>query len=217
MNGVHDMGGQHGLGAVIPEAEGSPFHAVWEARAHALVIASPTRGNIDAGRHQREKIPGAAYLAMTYYERWFEALHQMLLAGGFVSADELATGNADRATPKSTPRLSAVDVPNAMVRQGSYLRRSVAQPAFTVGERVRAKTMSPIGHARLPRYARRRTGVVETCHGTHAFPDSHAHGGCEDPRPLYTVRFTARELWGSDASPRDTVSLDLWEPYLEPA
>lgn len=217
MNGVHDMGGQHGHGPVIPEAEGPPFHAVWEGRAHALVIASPTRGNIDAGRHQREKIPGAAYLAMTYYERWFEALRQMILAGGFVSADEMATGNADPAKAQATPRLKAADVPIALARQGSYLRNSVAQPAFAVGDRVRARTMNPIGHTRLPRYARGRTGVVEICHGTHVFPDSHAHGGGEDPCALYTVRFTARELWGPDASPRDTVSLDLWEPYLERA
>ena len=47
MNGVHDMGGQHGLGPIVPEPEGSPFHAAWEARVHAVVIASPTRGNID--------------------------------------------------------------------------------------------------------------------------------------------------------------------------
>ncbi len=217
MNGVHDMGGQHGLGVVIPEAEGSAFHAVWEARAHALVIAAPTRGNIDAGRHQREKIPGASYLTMTYYERWFEALCQMLFAGGFVSADELATGNANPGAAKATPRLNAVDVPIAMAWQGSYLRESVAEPAFAVGDRVRAKMMNPIGHTRLPRYARGRTGVVENCHGSHVFPDSHAHGGGEDPCALYTVRFTTRELWGPDASPRDTVSLDLWEPYLERA
>jgi hypothetical protein len=27
----------------------------------------------------------------------------------------------------------------------------------------------------------------------------------------------ARELWGPHAHARDTVSLDLWEPYLERA
>ncbi len=215
MNGVHDMGGQHGLGRVIPEPEGSPFHAGWEGRAHALVIAAPTRGNIDAGRHQRELIPGATYLAMTYYERWFEALRQMLLASGIVSPAELATGLADPATPKSTPRLSPADVPAAMLRQGSYLRDGAAPPAFAVGDRVRARNLHPVGHTRLPRYARGRTGVVEHYHGAHVFPDSHAHGGGEAPRALYTVRFTARELWGSDAAPRDSVSLDLWEPYLE--
>lgn len=215
MNGVHDMGGQHGFGVVYPEPEGSPFHAVWEARAHALVIASPTRGNIDAGRYQREKIPGATYLAMTYYERWFEALRQMLLAGGFVSSEELMTGDADPAMPKSSPRLSSADVPTVLARQGSYLHNSAARPVFEVGDRVRAQNLNPVGHTRLPRYARGRTGVVERYHGAHVFPDTHANGGGEDPYSLYTVRFTARELWGLDVSSKDTVSLDLWEPYLE--
>ena len=53
--------------------------------------------------------------------------------------------------------------------------------------------------------------------GAHVFPDSHAHGKGEDPKPLYTVRFMARELWGAEANPRDSVCLDLWEPYLEHA
>jgi nitrile hydratase len=90
-------------------------------------------------------------------------------------------------------------------------------PAFRSGDAVRARNLNPLGHTRLPRYVRGRIGVVEACHGAHVFPDSHAHGGAEDPRPLYTVRFAARELWGPDASPRDSVSLDLWEPYLERA
>ena len=87
MNGVHDMGGMHGLGAIAPEADEPVFHADWERRVHALVIASPTRGNIDAGRHQRELIPGPDYLRMTYYEKWFAALRQMLVKGGVVTAE----------------------------------------------------------------------------------------------------------------------------------
>ena len=217
MNGVHDMGGQHGHGAIVPEPEGNPFHAVWEARVHAMVIASPSRGNIDAGRHQRELIPGATYLAMTYYERWFEGLRQMLLAGGFVKPDELVAAVADPAVPKVTPRLVPADVPTALAGAGSYLRASAVQRAFAVGDQVRARNLNPIGHTRLPRYARGRVGVITHCHGAHVFPDNHAHSGGEDPQPLYTVRFTARELWGPDASPRDTVSLEMWEPYLERA
>ena len=50
-------------------------------------------------------------------------------------------------------------------------------------------------------------------HGTHVFPDSNASGRGEDPQWLYTVRFTGQELWGKDT--RDSVCIDLWEPYLE--
>jgi nitrile hydratase len=217
MNGVHDMGGMHGLGPIAPEAGEPVFHHDWEARTHALVVASPTRGNIDEGRHQRERIPGPAYLAMTYYEKWFAALAEMLLAKGLVTPAEMAAGRPDRGAPKAGPRLRAPDVERALTRQGSYVREPAATPLFAPGDRVRAKNLNPVGHTRLARYARGRTGVVERHHGAHVFPDANAHGRGEDPRHLYTVVFTARELWGPGASPRDTVSLDLWEPYLERA
>ena len=209
------MGGMHGLGAIAPEPDEPVFHHEWERRVHALVIASPTRGNIDAGRHRRELIPGPDYLRMTYYEKWFTALTQMLLEGGVVTAGELASGAPDPSSPKATPRFGAEAVAPALSRSGSYLRDAAGAPAFKAGDKVRARNFSPTGHTRLPRYARGRQGVVERCHGAHVFPDSHAHGAGEDPRPLYTVRFSARELWGPDAAERDSVSLDLWEPYLE--
>jgi nitrile hydratase len=103
----------------------------------------------------------------------------------------------------------------SLTRQGSYVREIDAKPLFAPGDAVRARNINPDGHTRLPRYARGRRGVVVASHGAHVFPDSHAHGKGEDPRPLYTVRFTACELWGEAANPRDSVSLDLWEPYLE--
>jgi nitrile hydratase len=36
------------------------------------------------------------------------------------------------------------------------------------------------------------------------------------PQPVYAVRFTARERWGPQGHPNDTVDLDVWESYLEP-
>ena len=214
MNGVHDMGGMHGLGPVVPEPDEPVFHHAWEGRVHAMVIASPTRGNIDAGRHQRERIPGPDYLRMSYYEKWFTGLVEMLRAGGAVTAAELASGRADPGAAKATPRLAAGAVTQALSRQASYLREG-PHPAFAPGDRVRARNLNPTGHTRLARYARGKIGVIERCHGAHVFPDTHAHGGGEDPRPLYTVVFTAQEVWGPDARAGDSVSLDLWEPYLE--
>jgi nitrile hydratase beta subunit len=215
VNGVHDMGGMQGLGPVAPETDEPVFHEAWEGRVLALVVASPTRLNIDQGRHERERIPGPDYLRMTYFERWFAGLKGLLLKLGFVTPEEMASGKADPAAPKAIPRLAARDVPTALSRRGSYLRETTAKPAFAVGDKVRARNLHPAGHTRLPRYARGRVGVVERLHGAHVFADTHAHTGEDDPRPLYTVRFTAQELWGPQASPRDSVSLDLWEPHLE--
>ena len=92
----------------------------------------------------------------------------------------------------------------------------MAAPRFAVGDRVRARTLNPTGHTRLPRYVRGHTGVVVLYHGAHVLPDTNAHGAGEQPQPLYTVRFTARDLWGPEAGTTDTLSLDLWESYLDP-
>jgi nitrile hydratase subunit beta len=215
VNGVHDMGGMHGLGPVDPEADEPVFHHPWEARVHALVLASPTRGNIDAGRHRRERIPGPEYLAMSYYEKWFRALTEALVASGTITPEELASGRA--AGPRATPRLAAAAVRAALARQGSYEREVVQAPLFKPGDAVRARNLHPEGHTRLPRYVRGRLGTIERRHGAHVFPDSNAHGWGEDPRHLYSVKFMARDLWGPDAAAGDSVCLDLWEPYLERA
>ena len=91
------------------------------------------------------------------------------------------------------------------------------QPHFHAGQRVRARNINPVGHTRLPRYARGKLGIVDRDHGVYVFPDTIAHSADENPQHVYSVRFTARELWGDHASPRDSVYLDLWDDYLEPA
>ncbi len=88
---------------------------------------------------------------------------------------------------------------------------------FSPGSTVRTRRTDPPHHTRLPRYARAKRGVVEHLHGAHVFPDSSAHGQGEAPQWLYTVRFTGPELWGEEADPTLTVSIDAWESYLEPA
>ncbi len=79
-----------------------------------------------------------------------------------------------------------------------------------MGNKVRTRNIHPDGHTRLPRYARGKAGEIVAVHGTHVFPDSNAHGQGEDPQWLYTVRFTARELWGKDS--RDSVCIDCGNP-----
>jgi nitrile hydratase len=104
----------------------------------------------------------------------------------------------------------------ALARGGPTLREGPA-PAFAVGDRVRTRNHQPAGHTRLPSYARGAAGVIEAVHGCHVFPDTHAHGLGEAPCPLYTVRFDGAELYGAAAEPGLTVSIDAWEPYLDPA
>ena len=39
----------------------------------------------------------------------------------------------------------------------------------------------------------------------------------EQPQWLYAVCFDGRELWGDEAQPGLSVSIDAWDDYLEPA
>jgi nitrile hydratase len=49
------------------------------------------------------------------------------------------------------------------------------------------------------------------------YPDSVATDRGDNPQWLYTVVFDSRELWGPDADPTLKISIDAFEPYLEPA
>jgi nitrile hydratase len=88
---------------------------------------------------------------------------------------------------------------------------------FHSGERVRARNINPVGHTRLVRYARGKIGTIHMDHGVFLFPDTNALFLGEKPQHVYSVRFTARELWGEQAAPQDSVYIDMWDDYLEAA
>ena len=94
-------------------------------------------------------------------------------------------------------------------------RETEAEPRFKVGDRVRARTINPQGHTRLPRYIRGRSGVVTLLHGVHSFDDTKAQGLGPQPQHIYNVRFEARELWGEEASETESVYIDMWDSYLD--
>ena len=79
------------------------------------------------------------------------------------------------------------------------------------------RLIQPVGHTRLPRYARGRLGVVTRDYGVWVLPDSSGNGLGPNPQHCYCVRFVARELWGDAASPGDSVHVDLWDDHLVPA
>jgi nitrile hydratase subunit beta len=219
MNGAHDMGGMHGFGAVEPEPDEPVFHADWEGRVFALTLAMGATGewNIDASRFARENRPAADYLSRTYYEIWLAGLERLLTDRALVAEPEIEAGRLLE-PPRPVPRTLAADAAAKMLRSGGPSRREAPRPArFAAGDRVRARNMNPPTHTRLPRYVRGHVGEVVLVHGCHVFPDVNARGGGEDPQWLYTVRFDGREVWGPDADPTVAVSVDAFEPYLEPA
>jgi nitrile hydratase subunit beta len=217
VNGVHDMGGMHGFGKVVPEPDEPPFHAPWEGRVLAMQRAMRyTRAwNIDMSRDAQERLPAPIYLSSSYYQRWALGMEQNALEKGFIDADELAAGHALR-PGKAVPRMTRGDIGGAFTR-GSFSRPTGTTPRFKPGDRVRTRNLNPRTHTRLPRYARGRLGTVEAIRGCHVFPDSVTTGVGEDPQWLYTVVFAGRELWGEQSDPTLRVSIEAFEPYLEGA
>lgn len=224
MNGVHDMGGQHGWGPVRPEADEPPFHAAWERRALGLTLAMGATGqwNIDMSRSAREQIGAARYLASNYYQIWLAGLERLMLERGLVGANEIDMGHALEPAVPVARVLRAPDVDAALARGTPTARKATASARFAIGQIVRAKHRQPAGHTRLPGYVRGHLGTITLVHGTHVFADRHAvwHAGQpfdEAPTWLYTVAFAGTELWGEHGEGGTEVSVDAWEPYLEAA
>ena len=217
MNGVHDLGGMHGFGPIVREVNEPLFHAPWEARVFGIAELSDDFFNIDAFRHGIERMEPAHYLRAPYYERWLATVELNLIEGGFLTGEELdARTELLRERPEGAlPRGTAVAAVPQAPEQGSDAPIPVSR--FAVGDAVMTRNLHPPGHTRLPRYARGKRGVIQRLYGAQIFPDTNAHGLGENPQPLYAVRFEARELWGEAAESNQTVSLDLWESYLEPA
>jgi len=216
MSSAHDIGGARGMGPVEIETNEPVFHARWEARTFALVVAAGAhrKWNIDMGRHSRERMP--AYSAATYYERWLYGLETLLVEQGLVTARELGTGRAE-AKGDETRTLHPEQVAELLRNRLRARLPDDVPPKFRAGDRVVARNIHPAGHTRLPRYARGRQGVVERDHGVFIFPDTNAMSRDKKPQHLYSVRFAARELWGSGVSARDNVIVNLWDDHLDPA
>jgi nitrile hydratase len=219
MNGVHDMGGMHGMGAIETEKDEPVFHECWEGRAFALTLAMAAwrKWTLDGSRHQRELRPSAEYLRMSYYEKWIAGLVELLVKSGSLTSAEVESGKPVLGSLKATPPLAAEQVLPVLARGRPASRDVSALPRFQVGQRVRARNMHPTGHTRLPRYARGKLGMIAVDRGVFVFPDTNAHFLGEKPQHVYSVRFGASELWGEQAAPQDAVYIDMWDDYLEPA
>ena len=203
-----DLGGVDVPGAIVQEPEGEHFHAPWEPRVMAMVVAMGPTGmsNIDLNRSVRETLPN--YRDLSYYEIWLAALEKLALQKGLLGR-----------SPPPPKQVLHAESALAVIKKGFPALRSATAPArFSIGDRVRTAAVAPPHHTRLPGYARGKVGVIERVHGAHVFPDTNAQELGESPQWLYTVAFDAQELWGEDGrAQRSRISVDAFEPYLEPA
>jgi hypothetical protein len=191
VDGVHDLGGMHGFGAVPIEADEPLFHKPWEGRVWRMFGAVKARTTTDRMRYTIEQMPPAEYLASSYYERWLWAIER-------VAAEQGLLGGAVPPAPVAPP--------------------SPATPTwagrFRAGDEVRVGNPVTKGHTRVPRYLRGHTGRVERV--SFAWPnpgESAANGTYGEPELVYTVAFDAAALFGDAAD--HVLTADLGESDLE--
>jgi nitrile hydratase subunit beta len=98
-------------------------------------------------------------------------------------------------------------------------RPDAAEPRFRPGDAVTVRALYPLGHVRTPWYIRGKRGVIERLCGTYGNPEELAYARPGLPRqPLYRVRFLQREVWhGYSGRPQDSVDIEIFQHWLEPA
>lgn len=218
MDGIHDLGGRQGFGKVEVDEPEEAFHHAWEGRVFGIVrgMSRPADWNIDWFRHCRELIDPADYLTRPYYDQWLQAYAAMMVVSEVATVKELASGHADTKATGLRPPMSAAEVRKQKSVSQNFDGEADAPPAYAVGDTVRVKDLSVVGHTRLPAYVRSRLGVIEKYHGAQIFADASALGD-ERAVPIYTVGFDAAELWPEAEGRRERVFLNMWEGYLERA
>ncbi len=91
MNGMHDLGGMHGMGPINPEPNEPVFHAPWERTVFGLFMAVFAGGhfNVDEFRHAIERMDAVHYLQSPYYEHWLHAIETLLVERGELTEAEI--------------------------------------------------------------------------------------------------------------------------------
>src|SRR5215468_4205757 len=174
MNGIHDMGGMQNMGPIQHEKHEPVFHTEWEGRTYALTrgVRAVGKWNLDRDRYDIEMLPAEDYLRMSYYERWFEKLARQVVQFGLVTSEELRSGKPSPGSARATPSLTVSMASQFLDRGIPSNNDPNLQPMFKVGQRVRARNINPVGHTRLPRYARGKVGMIVRDHGVYSFPDT---------------------------------------------
>lgn len=216
-----DLGGRKGFGAVPIEQDEPVFHGDWEGRVIAGVLATIGAGvyNVDQFREQIDELEPLSYVRVGYYGRWLHTLEANCVRSGIFTEEEIERrieelGPSDRKPDVTDPEIA--EGLRVLIREGAPNAREVERaPAYTFGDRVRGRVLADSRHARIPRYAQGRGGVVERVHPAFPQPDSNRIGVGERPEHVYGVRFAARALW-PDADADASILVDLWESYLEP-
>jgi nitrile hydratase len=92
------------------------------------------------------------------------------------------------------------------------------EPIFQPGDAIRILTRRPVGHYRVPRYLRGKTGLVESIIRPAAVDNEEEGFGrnAGSKRHYYRVAIPMTEIWPNYAgSSRDGLRIEVFETWLE--
>tara|TARA_B100000674_G_scaffold444548_1_gene410233 strand:+ start:144 stop:812 length:669 start_codon:yes stop_codon:yes gene_type:complete len=219
MSKAHDMGGRPNTQRIDITSSELKFKADWEKDVFAITLALgfSSLWNLDRSRYARESLEPKDYLQFGYFEKWLAGLINLLGENGIIKDGKESGGNVKKSSFRI---LEAKNVKKLLHMGGPTKRDSTTEKKFNLGETVSVRTKNSNtrverGHTRLPEYVKGMAGKVIAYHGSHVFPDAHAHFLGESPEALYSVEFKSQDLWDKCEHVEDTVVVDLWESYLE--
>ena len=212
MDTVHDLGGRQGFRPIpnVAEDDSALFSDEWKARTWAIAMMSMkklttdrTGWTLDWYRHVLERLPPDAYLGLDYFEKWILAMMATSVDEGVAGVQEFFDGRASSRTFEYESPKPTVEGPATEAR-------------FKAGDKVVARRDIATMHTRLTGYVRGRPGVVDSVIRPQPLPDEKAVGTIRREQ-TYVVRFRMSDLWPEAGGSTDSLQIDMWDSYLEPA
>jgi nitrile hydratase subunit beta len=215
---IADMGGMQGMGSVqLNDPFAPPFDEEWQRRAFAMALLSMrvSGTNLDTFRLALERQHPLDYLLDGYYGRWLNCAEGLLVDSAIIAPDAVeARVRKMQGEDVEEPPAPEPNKPDYKPTAAGSIRQIDDPPKYKVGDRVRARNISPAGHTRLARYVRGHSGTVRALHPAQVLPDTNAHFLGENPQHVYNVSFDSHDIWGPEAE-KFTVYFDLYESYIE--
>jgi len=211
MDTIHDLGGKQGFGPIpnVDEDDSQQFSDEWKARTWAIAnimmarLRKETGWTLDWYRHVLERLPPDLYLRFDYFEKWAYAMMVTTIDEGIADAEEIYEGSAKDSDFDYQNPHPAKHVPASEAR-------------FAPGDKVVARQGSDAMHTRLTAFARGHAGVIEAVICPQPLPDLSATGTIRQEQ-TYVVRFAMSDLWPEAADSKDSLLIDMWDSYLDPA
>lgn len=222
-----DLGGQYWTEDVDPEHHISPFKGPWEQRFLGVWLAAfsygARKGNpLFSGNYLHyaigDQIP-SVFFTSTYFDRMRLALVRILLEAGYITQDELAAyskqqngaARQPRAAQRAIGALTPDQALSRMKKPGPKAQTPV-DGTFQQGDRIRTRNIHPNYQNRFPRYLRDKVGVIFADRGQYDWVDPHCLEEGATPHRVYTIAFTAKDVFGFDK--RDLIYADLSEEWF---